>query len=174
MIAIARDPARFNFVSACAPNLDIVLGDARLTLAREPDGAYDLIVVDAYSSDAIPVSGDARDDGDLQGQARTARRGGHAHHQPPSRIAQGGRRRCRRNALKTWAWTNPDDRSDLENFVARADVVIAAQRSDDIGALASAKTWTPTEPDPSVRTWTDDYSNIAGVLWRRYLQPAPR
>jgi hypothetical protein len=77
------------------------------------------------------------------------------------------------NGLKTWAWTNPDDRTDPENFIAHADVVIAAERPEDIGALAQAKTWTPTEPDPSVRTWTDDYSNIAGALLRRYLQPAP-
>ena len=33
----------------------IMLGDARLTLADAPDGAYDLIIVDAFSSDAIPI-----------------------------------------------------------------------------------------------------------------------
>ena len=32
-----------------------MIGDARLTFAREPDGVYDLIIVDAYSSDAIPI-----------------------------------------------------------------------------------------------------------------------
>ena len=35
--------------------MPIILGDARLTLAEAPDGAYDLIIVDAFSSDAIPV-----------------------------------------------------------------------------------------------------------------------
>ena len=33
----------------------VILGDARLTLARAPDSAYDLIVLDAYSSDAPPL-----------------------------------------------------------------------------------------------------------------------
>ncbi|MEY9917487.1 hypothetical protein ABIF99_003802 [Bradyrhizobium japonicum] len=37
------------------PGLKPVIGDARLTFAKEPDGAYDLIIVDAYSSDAIPI-----------------------------------------------------------------------------------------------------------------------
>src|SRR5258708_19248454 len=35
--------------------MPIILGDARLTLAEAPDGAYDLIIVDAFSSDAIPI-----------------------------------------------------------------------------------------------------------------------
>jgi hypothetical protein len=30
--------------------------------------------------------------------------------------------------------------------------------------------WVLTPPDPAVRTWTDDYSNIAGALWRRYAK----
>ena len=55
VIDIARDPKYFTFVSTCAPNLPIVLGDARLTMTAEPAGFYDVIVVDAYSSDAIPV-----------------------------------------------------------------------------------------------------------------------
>ena len=45
----------FTFVSTCAPGLPVVLGDARLTMAAEPAGFYDVIVVDAYSSDAVPV-----------------------------------------------------------------------------------------------------------------------
>ncbi len=57
------------------PDLKPVIGDARLTFAKEPDGAYDLIIVDAYSSDAIPIHlGDPGGDGDLQGRSsrRTA------------------------------------------------------------------------------------------------------
>ena len=74
------------------------------------------------------------------------------------------------NDLKTWAWSNRDDRYDYENYIAISDVVIAAERPDDIGTLAYAKTWVPTAPDPSVRTWTDDYSNIAGAFLRKLQQ----
>ena len=55
VVEIARDPNRFTFLSSCAPQVQIVIGDARLTLAKEPDHQFDLVIVDAYSSDAIPV-----------------------------------------------------------------------------------------------------------------------
>jgi spermidine synthase len=55
MVDTARDPRYFTFIKNCAPDLQPVMGDARLTFAREPDGIYDLIIVDAYSSDAIPI-----------------------------------------------------------------------------------------------------------------------
>jgi spermidine synthase len=137
VIAIAHDPARFNFLSACAPNLAIVLGDARLTLAHEPDGAYDLIVVDAYSSDAIPVHLATREAMAIY-KAKLAPHGvvtmhiTNRHLELRSVVAG----IAAANGLKTWAWTDPDDRTDPENFIARADVVIAAERPEDIGALA--------------------------------------
>ena len=52
---VARDPQRFTFLSQCAGDTPIVLGDARLTLASAPAGATDLLVVDAFSSDSIPM-----------------------------------------------------------------------------------------------------------------------
>jgi predicted membrane-bound spermidine synthase len=55
IVDIASDPTKFSFVQNCQPKLDVVLGDARLTLGKEADGAFDLIIVDAFSSDAIPV-----------------------------------------------------------------------------------------------------------------------
>src|SRR5260370_143671 len=55
IIRIARDPYLFSFLWVCRSDMPIILGDARLTLAEAPDGAYDLIIVDAFSSDAIPI-----------------------------------------------------------------------------------------------------------------------
>src|SRR3954470_1649043 len=55
MVDTARDPKFFSYIESCEPDLNPVIGDARLTFAKEPDGAYDLIIVDAYSSDAIPI-----------------------------------------------------------------------------------------------------------------------
>ena len=81
----------------CRPDLPIMLGDARLTLADAPDGSYDVIIVDAFTSDAIPIHlHHARGDGDLQGQAHAQRHRGRAHLQPPSRARLGGRRHRRR------------------------------------------------------------------------------
>ena len=55
IIGIASDPRYFTFLKHCQPKPDIVLGDARLTMAREANASFDLIIVDAFSSDAVPV-----------------------------------------------------------------------------------------------------------------------
>jgi spermidine synthase len=52
---LARDPDYFTYLRDCAPEAHVVVGDARLSLERVRDHAYDLLIVDAFSSDAIPV-----------------------------------------------------------------------------------------------------------------------
>ncbi len=55
VIQVATDPRLFTFLSDAPGAPRIVQGDARLSLAGEPDGAYDLLIMDAFSSDSIPV-----------------------------------------------------------------------------------------------------------------------
>ena len=52
---LASNSGYFDILPTHDPSPDIVLGDARLTLAREPDRSLDLLVIDAFSSDAIPI-----------------------------------------------------------------------------------------------------------------------
>ncbi len=52
---LATDSGYFELMPRRAPAMPIVLGDARLSLAQEPDGHFDLLVLDAFSSDAIPA-----------------------------------------------------------------------------------------------------------------------
>ncbi|ATE64405.1 spermidine synthase [Rhizorhabdus dicambivorans] len=52
---IARDKRAFTFLSHCLPRAPIEIGDARLTLAAAPPAAHDLLAIDAFSSDAIPM-----------------------------------------------------------------------------------------------------------------------
>jgi hypothetical protein len=52
---IARDPRYFTFLRDSKADVDVVVGDGRFELARMPDGAFGLVVVDAFSSDSIPV-----------------------------------------------------------------------------------------------------------------------
>lgn len=54
-VEIATDPARFSYIDQCKPDIRIVVGDARLKLAEEPDARFDVLAVDAFSSDAIPL-----------------------------------------------------------------------------------------------------------------------
>ncbi len=55
VIRIASDPAYFTFLTACPPHINTVLGDARLKIKEAPDASYDIVVLDVFSSDAIPV-----------------------------------------------------------------------------------------------------------------------
>jgi hypothetical protein len=55
VVDIARNPSMFTFLRDCTPRATVTLGDGRLTLAKVPDHSYDLIVVDAFGGDAIPV-----------------------------------------------------------------------------------------------------------------------
>jgi hypothetical protein len=55
VINISKNPKNFTFISKCQPDIDIAIGDARLTIAKEADSSFDLFIIDAFSSDAIPV-----------------------------------------------------------------------------------------------------------------------
>ncbi|MEL8055979.1 MAG: spermidine synthase [Pseudomonadota bacterium] len=51
----ASDPAYFTYLSECTPEAETVLGDGRLTLAAEPEEAFNLLLIDAFSSDSVPA-----------------------------------------------------------------------------------------------------------------------
>ena len=55
VVRIARDSGRFHFLSDCAPDATMTPGDARLELGAVPDDTFDVLAVDAFSSDAIPM-----------------------------------------------------------------------------------------------------------------------
>lgn len=55
IVRIASDPALFTYLSESAGEWDVKLGDGRRTMEDVPDGTYGVIVLDAFTSDAIPV-----------------------------------------------------------------------------------------------------------------------
>jgi hypothetical protein len=55
VIKISKNPKNFTFITKCQPDIDIAIGDARLTIAKEDDSTFDLFIIDAFTSDAIPV-----------------------------------------------------------------------------------------------------------------------
>ncbi|MBJ6121155.1 spermidine synthase [Sphingomonas mollis] len=55
VIHIARDTGQFTYLSRCLPNPVIRLGDARISLENEPSNSLDLLALDAFSSDAVPM-----------------------------------------------------------------------------------------------------------------------
>ncbi|WP_341209246.1 fused MFS/spermidine synthase [uncultured Sphingomonas sp.] len=54
MVALTRT-RRFTFIADCAPDATMVLGDARLSLERASPASLDVLALDAFSSDAVPM-----------------------------------------------------------------------------------------------------------------------
>jgi len=171
IVDIARDPKKFTFVSNCMPDLQPVMGDARLTFQQEPDGVYDLIIVDAYSSDAIPIHLATREAMAIYKQKLAPQGAVLVHvsnrHLELASVIVGI---ANANALKAWVFDEDTGRDN--DYIFSTEVVLAAREEADIGTLAGKDTWTLTEPDEDQRVWTDDYSNILGAVWRRLYPPA--
>ena len=55
MERIARDPNCFTYLVDCRGQTDVILGDARLSLSKGPKRQFDLLIVDVFSSDSVPV-----------------------------------------------------------------------------------------------------------------------
>ncbi|RJF63574.1 spermidine synthase [Rhodopseudomonas palustris] len=166
MVDTARDPKYFTYVSKCAPDLQPVMGDARLTFANEPNGTYDLIIVDAYSSDAIPIHLATREAMAIYKSKLTPRGAVLMHvsnrHLELTSVVVGI---AAANGLKSWSFSEDSDR-DAE-YIFSTSVVISAREPEDVGSIATSQDWTLTEPRPHQRVWTDDYSNVLGAVWRR-------
>ncbi|HZE53949.1 MAG TPA: fused MFS/spermidine synthase [Bradyrhizobium sp.] len=166
MVDTARDPRYFTFVRSCEPGLKPVIGDARLTFAREPDGLYDLIIVDAYSSDAIPIHL-ATEEAMKIYKDKLAPQGAvlmHVsnRHLELSSVVVGI---AEANDLKSWVYSEDSGRDS--EYIFSTSVVVSAREEADIGKLASSDQWAETEADEKQRVWTDDYSNVLGAVYRR-------
>jgi hypothetical protein len=166
MVDTARDPKYFTFIQNCEPNLKPVIGDARLTFAREPDGIYDLIIVDAYSSDAIPIHLATEEAMEIYKKKLAPQGAVVMHvsnrHLELSSVVVGI---AEANDLKSWVYSEDSGRDN--EYIFSTSVVVSARQEADVGALASSDKWALTEPEDNQRVWTDDYSNVLGAVWRR-------
>jgi hypothetical protein len=164
---IARDPRFFSFISGCAPDLPIVIGDARLTLTASKR-RYDLIILDAFSSDAIPVHLMTReaiggylnllgDDGVILMQISNR------YMELADTVAAIGA------AEGLVALIRQDDRPEAKPFDYKlnAEVVALARRPEDFGELQTQKRWHELKAESGARPWTDDYSNLLGAILRK-------
>jgi hypothetical protein len=166
MVDTARDPKYFTYIKNCEPDLEPVIGDARLTFAREPEGIYDLIIVDAYSSDAIPIHLATEQAMEIYKDKLAPQGAVVMHvsnrHLELSSVVVGI---ADANDLKSWVY-NEDSGRDNE-YIFATSVVVSAREEADVGKLASSEVWALTEADENQRVWTDDYSNVLGAVWRR-------
>ena len=143
-----------------------MIGDARLTFAREPDGVYDLIIVDAYSSDAIPIHLATKEAMKIYKDRLTPQGVVVMHvsnrHLELESVVVGI---ADANQLKSWVY-HEDSARDSE-YIFSTSVVVSAREEADVGKLAESDKWEETEADEKQRVWTDDYSNVLGAVYRR-------
>jgi spermidine synthase len=144
------------------------LGDARLTLLREPDSSFDLIIVDAYTSDSIPVHLATREAMAIY-KAKLVPDGVVLMHISNRHLDLSGvvAGIAAANGLQTWVCDDFEREGEYEEYAFGSLVAVAASRVEDIGAMAEGDTCVLKEPDPRDRTWTDDYSNILGAILRK-------
>ena len=171
IIRIARDPTLFHFLSECRPDVPIILGDARLTLADAPDQSYDIIYVDAFSSDAIPIhlltsEAMALYFKKLSPHGILVMHVSNRHLELASVVAG----IAASNGLITRLNMGGDVDEDIGDYDYVGTVAAIARNENDFGALAGSSYWKVRNPDPSQRVWSDDYSNIIGAVLRRLRQ----
>jgi spermidine synthase len=161
---IARNPALFTYLSHCAAGqVDVVLGDARLRLAEAQDGAFDLLAVDAFASDAIPVHLLTRQafDGYMK---KLAPGGLLAFHVSNRYLDLFGVLAAQARAAGLACRVRDDRRRGpvIEGVEPSRWVVMARQESY-LGPLATDTLWA-RPPEPQAPAWTDDFSNLPGLL----------
>jgi hypothetical protein len=165
VIRIARDPRRFEFLSRCAPDAPVVAGDARLTLEASHD-RYDLIVLDAFSSDSIPVHLLTRDA--LAGYLSRLSPHGVIIAHISNRyldLAPVVANVAHSHGLVAFIREDNSAGDLMVTLKANARLVVMARDAADAGSVA--ENWTPLHPDRASALWTDDYSNILGIMLRK-------
>jgi len=163
---IARDPKYFTFLRDCPVQPRVVLGDARLTLARERPGTYALLVLDAFSSDAIPVHLLTREA--LRVYERLLEPGGvllvhisNQHLQLEPVVAALAADAGLAGFINEYTPGAVRESGELDY---RCDWVVLVKRREDAGGLTANLNWRGLAMGRPQRPWTDDYSNVFRVI----------
>jgi hypothetical protein len=165
---VARDPRFFTFLRDCPPRPSIVLGDARLSMAREKGTRYDLVVVDAFNSDAIPVHLMTREAVALY--LERLNRGGmlafHVSHRYLN-LTTVMAALARDAKLVGRVRGDTVTAADLARERFPSLWVVMARDETSLGRIVSDARWVPLSPPAGQPVWTDGYSNVLSTFrWR--------
>jgi hypothetical protein len=159
---IAQNPEFFTYLTDCRVTPEIHMGDARLTLAGEPDGRFDLLLIDAFSSDAIPVHLLTFEAVQMYMQKLS-----------PHGLLMVHLSNRHLNLAPVVARTAAElqvvarlRNDDDESFVGKfgSEWAVLARTPQSLQQLQKDKRWTPLEPKPDDPLWTDDFSSIVSVM----------
>jgi spermidine synthase len=163
---IARDERYFTYLQQCGDQCQVVIGDARLSLASRADARYQLIVLDAFSSDAIPMHLLTQEAMALY-LSRLAPHGVMAFHISNRHLNLApivGRLAVNNGLTVIPIHDAPSMRRQWASGKAQSTWMMMARVPAELGELTrdpqSAKPWVPA----ATPLWTDDFSNIFDVL----------
>ncbi|MEW6689513.1 MAG: fused MFS/spermidine synthase [Pseudomonadota bacterium] len=162
VVAVAR--SEFTFLADSPARIEVALGDARLSLEREPAQGFDVLAVDAFSSDSIPVHLITREA--LGVYLRHVKPDGivafHVSNRFLDLVPVVARLATEHGAH---ARLVSDQGKDGEEDHTTSDWVLISR---DAAALRAReieeRSPEPPEDRPGLRTWTDDYSNLVQIL----------
>ena len=159
VIQVAR--REFSYLRDCPAQVEVVLGDARLSLEREADQNFDVLAVDAFSSDSIPVHLLTREAfqlyfGHLKPEGVLAVHISN-NHLDLAPVVQSLASALHKEALLF-------DTDDDEQEVYGATWVLLAGPGEVLRKPAFQQAGSPLEPRAGLRLWTDDYSNLFQIL----------
>jgi hypothetical protein len=163
---IAFNPKYFTYLRDCPPAKRIVLGDARLSMQQAPDSSYDFIILDAFSSDAIPVHLMTREA--LQLYLRKLAPGGSIAFHISNRylnlepvLVEIARDAKIAGIVGADTSVTPSQRAV---FKMDSRWVVLSRKATDHAQLAVQPGWHVLPPTSPVALWTDDFSNVLSVF----------
>jgi hypothetical protein len=172
VVEIARNPIYFRFMSDCGADIPVVLGDARLTLAdvNEPQSA---IVVDAFSSDSIPVHLLTTEAMALSA-SKLEPNGALIYHITNRNLELKNivARVAAENGLTAYFRADKPSREATQKELFAPSAVVAVTRDvQGVGRSLASKGWSQMTADMTRRPWSDDYSNILEAIVDRWASP---
>jgi spermidine synthase len=166
VLKIASNPKRFTFLSSCQPNADVVLGDARLTVAKEEAGSFDFLLIDAFASDAIPVHLLTKEAVALY-LDKLSPKGILALHVSNRHMDLQTIASATAKALPDTFVGLAHDRVKSKGLDAASSHVVFVTRSPEAFKEVLSLPYVTPVDIVSVTPWTDDFSNIISSLWRK-------
>jgi spermidine synthase len=167
---IARDPRLFTYMRDCLPNTEVVIGDARLSLARAPANRYDVIVLDAFSSDAIPVHLLTREALKLY-LSKLTDSGLLLFHISNRFLSLGPVLGRIAQSMNLTGLEQRDFRGtakEIDESKSPSHWVVLARRTENLAGLSPDARWKSLEMNRALDLWTDQYSNLLRVMqWRQ-------
>lgn len=161
---IARDTRYFHYLADCG-GTKVALGDGRLLLQKAPDHSYDLIVVDAFSSDAVPTHLLTREA--LALYLRKLRPKGIILFNLSNKYLRLGpvlgNGVASVGAFARRQFYYPSKAEAGQGAAGSEWMAIAATRGD-LDFLKADPRWEATSAKPDAAPWTDDFSNIFRVI----------